>query len=193
MSRALLRIVLLAGCFSLVSLAATAQEVVHALTRIVNNINSAAKTIAVITDDGSDGIFQDMTGSRTSIEFDKNIRTEATAADEFKKKGARVIVFYYGAGDVRTVVAIKSLGEGPFTKDSGTVVKFDKKEHSLTIKDSSGAIESFKITSSTVADTDAGAAEGLKFDPHKGESVRVIATQTDGSLTALFINGALAL
>jgi hypothetical protein len=134
-----------------------------------------------------------MTGSRTSIEFDKNIRTEATAADEFKKKGARVIVFYYGAGDVRTVVAIKSLGEGPFTKDSGTVVKFDKKEHSLTIKDSSGAIESFKITSSTVADTDAGAAEGLKFDPHKGESVRVIATQTDGSLTALFINGALAL
>jgi hypothetical protein len=193
MSRALLRIVLLAGCFSLVSLAATAQEVVHALTGIVNNINSAAKTIAVITDDGSDGIFQDMTGSRTSIEFDKNIRTEATAADEFKKKGARVIVFYYGAGDVRTVVAIKSLGEGPFTKDSGTVVKFDKKEHSLTIKDSSGAIESFKITSSTVADTDAGAAEGLKFDPHKGESVRVIATQTDGSLTALFINGALAL
>jgi hypothetical protein len=193
MSRALLRIVLLAGCFSLVSLAATAQEVVHALTGIVNNINSAAKTIAVITDDGSDGIFQDMTGSRTSIEFDKNIRTEATAADEFKKKGARVIVFYYGAGDVRTVVAIKSLGEGPFTKDSGTVVKFDKREHSLTIKDSSGAIESFKITSSTVADTDAGAAEGLKFDPHKGESVRVIATQTDGSLTALFINGALAL
>jgi outer membrane lipoprotein-sorting protein len=193
MSRALLRIVLLAGCFSLVSLAATAQEVVHALTGIVNNINSAAKTIAVITDDGSDGIFQDMTGSRTSIEFDKNIRTEATAADEFKKKGARVIVFYYGAGDVRTVVAIKSLGEGPFMKDSGTVVKFDKKEHSLTIKDSSGAIESFKITSSTVADTDAGAAEGLKFDPHKGESVRVIATQTDGSLTALFINGALAL
>jgi Cu/Ag efflux protein CusF len=193
MSKTLLRIGLLAGCFSLVSLAGAAQEVVHALTGVVNNIDSAAKTITVITDDGSDGTFQDMISSRTSIEFDKSIRTEATAANEFKKKGARVIVFYYGAGEIRTVVALKSLGEGPFTKESGTVMKFDKKEHSLTIKDSSGTIESFKITPNTVADTDAGAAEGLKFDPHKGEPVRVIATQADGSLTALFINGSLAL
>ncbi|MGD0631391.1 MAG: hypothetical protein ABR987_18840 [Terracidiphilus sp.] len=177
----------------LVSLAATAQEVVHALTGVVNNIDSTAKTITVITDDGSDGTFQDMTGSRNSIAFDKTIRTEATAANEFKKKGARVIVFYYGTGEMRTVVALKSLGEGPFTNDSGTVVKFDKKEHSLTIKESSGTIESFKITPGTVADTNGGAAEGLKFDPHKGEPVRVIATQADGSLTALFINGALAL
>ncbi len=193
MSRALIKIVLLAGCFFLVSLAATAQEVVHALTGVVKSIDSTAKTITVITDDGSDGTFQDMTGSHNSIAFDKTIRTEATAASDFKKEGARVIVFYFGTGEVRTVVALKSLGDGPFTNDGGTVVKFDKKEHSLTIKASSGAIESFKITPGTVADTNGGAAEGLKFDPHKGEPVRIIATQTDGSLTALFINGALAL
>jgi hypothetical protein len=193
MSRALLKIVVFAGCISLVSLAATAQEVVHAMTGIVNNIDSAAKTITVFADDGSVGTFHDMAGSVNSIAFDKNLRTDATAADEFKKQGARVIVFYYGIGDGRTVVALKSLGEGPFSKNSGTVVKFDKKDHSLSIKDSSGAIELFKITTGTVADTDAGAAEGLKFDPHKGEPVRVIATQNDGSLTALFINGALAL
>ena len=193
MSRALLKMLVLAGCISLVSLAATAQEVVHALAGTVNNIDSAAKTITIIADDGSGGTFHDMAGSPDSIAFDKNLRTDVTAADEFKKQGARVIVFYYGFGDGRTVIGLKCLGDGPFSKGSGTVVKFDKKEHSLSIKDSSGAIKSFKITAGTVADTDAGAAAGPRFDPHKGEPVRVISTQNDGGSTALFINGALAL
>jgi hypothetical protein len=192
MSRTLFKTLVVVGCFSFATHVARAQEVVHALTGVVNNINPTEKTITVITDDGSGGRFQDV-ASHTSIAFDKNIRTGATAADEFKNKGANVIVYYFGEGDVRTVVALKSLGSGPFTRSSGTVVKFDRKEHSLTVKDNSGAVESFKITSSTVADTDSGASAGLKFDPHAGEPVRVVATQENGSLTALFINGALAL
>jgi hypothetical protein len=192
MSKTFFRILIVAGCLSFASFTARAQAVVHALTGVVNNINPAEKTITVITDDGSGGTFQDV-ASHTSMAFDKNIRTDATAADEFKNKGANVIVYYFGEGDVRTVVALKVLASGPFTRSSGTVIKFDKKEHSLSIKNDSGAVEIFKITSSTVADTDSGASTGLKFDPHKGEPVRVVATQENGSLTAVFINGALAL
>jgi hypothetical protein len=165
--------------------------VVHALAGTVQNINAAAKTITVITDDGSGGTFKDITASLGAIEFDKVIRADATEAGAFKDKGVRAIVYYCGDGDVRTVVAVRSLGTGPFTKSSGTVVKFDKRQHLLTIQDKSGTTQSFKITQGTVAETDAGAAEGLKFDPNKGEQIRVTATEANGTMTALFINGVL--
>ncbi len=51
-----------------------------------------------------------------------------------------MIVYYYGVGTVRTVVALRSLGPGPLTKSRGTVVKFDKGDHPLSIKNQSGAI-----------------------------------------------------
>jgi hypothetical protein len=188
MKKVLLRFSILAGCFLLASLAATAQEVEHALVGTVSSIDPTAKTITVKTDDGSEGLFKDMINSKTRIEFDPNIRTDATAADEFKKSGTRVIVYYFGMGDVRTVVALRSLGPGPFTKSTGTVVDFDSNKHSLLIKDKSGTVGSFKITSDTVVETGMGAREGLYYQPQKGDQVRVNATGTNGSTIALFIN-----
>jgi len=114
---------ILAACILFVSVAATAQEVVHALTGTVTSIDAAAKTIAIYTDNRSEGFFKDMTNSNTPIEFDKDIRAHATTVDSFKMKNAYVIVFYFGGGDVRTAVALRSLGAGPFSKDTGTVVK----------------------------------------------------------------------
>jgi len=49
-------------------------------------------------------------------------------------------------------------------------------------------IKSFKITSDTIAETSSGAAEGLHFNPGKGDQVRVNATMVNGVLTAVFIN-----
>ena len=95
------RISVLVGGLSLACLSATAQEVVHALVGTVNGVDAKAKTITILTDDGSSGTFKDMTDDHAAIEFDKDIRSESTAADEFNKKsGARVIVYYYGYGDL---------------------------------------------------------------------------------------------
>lgn len=193
MLKMLVRIPLLVGCLSLASLAATAQEIVHALTGTVSAIDADAKTITVATDDGSDGTFHYLTDSHASMKFDKAMRTDATAPGDFKQQGAQVIVYYFGTGGGRTVVAVKSLGAGPFTTTSGTVVKYDKKEHSLVVKDQSGATQSFNITASTIAETDAGVTEGLKFDPRRDEKVIVSSTGSGGSSTAVFINGALGL
>jgi hypothetical protein len=98
-----------------------------------------------------------------------------------------VIVFYFGGGDVRTAVALRSLGAGPFTKNTGTVVKIEGK-NSISVVDESGSLKSFKITSNTVAETEFGAVIGPKYQPHKGDKVRVTATAVNGSTTALFIN-----
>jgi hypothetical protein len=188
MMRRFSRICLFVGCLLLASVVATAQEVVHAVTGTVNNINLTAKTITVVTDDGSGSTFKAMTNSKTPVEFDKTLRADATAADAFKKNETRVIVYYFGEGDERTAVALRDLGTGPFKKSSGTVIKFERGEHSLSIKDQTGGIESFKVTRSTVADTGSGAVEGLKFEPGKGDQVQVISTGENGSATALFVD-----
>lgn len=188
MKRGLLRFSIFVGCFLLVTFAATAQEVVHALVGTASSIDPAAKTITVKTDDGSESIFKDLINSNTRIEFDKNVRKDAITADEFRKSGAHVIVYYFGMGNMRTVVALRNLGPGPFTKSIGTVVRFEGREHSFSIKEGSGKVESFKITSDTVAETDTGAIEGLKLRPQDGDLVRVIAMAANGGATALLIN-----
>jgi hypothetical protein len=150
MLRGFARLSIITACFSLLSLAATAQQVVHALAGTVTSINPNAKTITVKTDDGSEGLFKDLINSKTSVEFDPNIRTDATAASDFKNSGVRVIVYYFGIGDVRTVVALRSLGSGPFTISTGTVDGFESGANTISIKDKSGVAQSFKITSNTV-------------------------------------------
>jgi hypothetical protein len=187
MFRKALGVSFLLGCISIAAPAAIAQEVIHALSGTVNAIDSGAKTITVITDDGSGGRFNDLTNSNAAIEFNKKIRAETTPADAFKNKGDRVIVFYYGGGGVRTAVALKDLGAGPFDKSSGSVVKFNKHSHLLTIKSSAGVTSSFHIGPETIAESDSGATTADQFDASNGEQVRIIAAKSDETKTALFV------
>ena len=187
MSRGILRICLLAGCCLPASFAATAQEVIHALVGTVSSINSAAKTIVVKTDSGVEASLKDMVNSRGKIAFDKSARTDAAAAGDFSRSGELVIVYYFGFGDLRTVVAMRSLGPGPFTQSAGKVVSFDKKVRALTIADQSGGAQLFEVASDTVADTEMGAMGGLGFQPSKGDPVQVTSAVVNGNRTALFI------
>lgn len=174
-------------CISLTTAAATAQEVVHALSGTLSSVDPAAKTITVLTDDGSGGTFKDMTNSKTPIEFDKRLRADATPADAFKGKQGRVIVFYFGEGEVRTAVALRDLGASPFKISTGTVATFDKRNHSFSIKAPTGTERSFKIAASAVGDTASGATEGFKFEADKGNQVRVVSTNQNGVQTAMFV------
>jgi hypothetical protein len=179
---------ILAGLFSMVSALAIAQEVVHAMAGTVNSVDATAKTVTLTgDDDGTAGTYNELVDSKTHVQFDKALRADATSAGEFKQSGARAIVYYYGYGSMRIVVAFRDLGTGPFTKSSGTVVKFEGRDHSISIKNDSGAVESFKIESNTVADTRTGAVSGSKFEPAKGTKVQLIATQVNGGQTAVFI------
>jgi hypothetical protein len=180
---------ILAGLLSMVSASAVAQEVVHAMAGTVNAVDATAKTVTVTGDeDGAAGTYNELVDSKAHVAFDKALRADATSADEFKKSGDRAIVYYFGYGSMRTVVALHDLGAGPFTKSSGTVVKFEGRDHSFSIKNDSGAVETFKIESNTVADTRAGAVSGPKFQPAKGTKVQLIATEVNGNPTAVFID-----
>jgi hypothetical protein len=187
MLRALSQACWLVGLFSLSAFAANAQQVVHALAGTVTYINPTNKTIIINTDDGSEGLFKAMTASNVSLEFAKDLRADSTPADAFTKKGSHVIVYYFGDGDERTAVAVRDLGGGQLKKISGTVSKFNKHEHLLTIKDASGVSESFRIAPNAVAETAVGAVEGARFDPGTGDQVRVTTTLANGGPEALFI------
>ena len=187
MSRGILRTCFLTGCFLLASFAATAQDVIHALIGTIGSIDSSAKTIAVKIDDGSEVNLKDMVNSHRKTLFDKSARIDAAAAGDFSRSGERVIVYYIGVGDLRAIVALRSLGPGPFTTSAGTVVSFNKKERSLSITDQSGKLQLFGITSDSVADTEIGAVGGLDFRPGKGDPVQVTSAVVNGNRTALFI------
>jgi hypothetical protein len=182
-----LKTFIIAGCISSVAVAARAQEVVHALTGTVRSIDPANKTITIFTDNGSEGLFKDLTNPKLKVDFDKKLRTDTSTVDTFKGQGAYVIVFYFGDGDVRTAVALRNLGPGPFTNNLGTVERFEGREHQLFIKDKSGSVKSFKIASDTVAETDIGVVNGFRFQPQKDDQARVVASIVNGTPTALFV------
>jgi hypothetical protein len=184
------KIVLLATCFSLVPSIAIAQARVHALSGTVRTIYQKIQMTEIDTDDGSSGHFQWLKKSDGSIDFDKSVSVDAIAADKFTILQTHVIVYYCGEGEVRTLVALHDLGAGPLANSTGTVVKLDKHEHLLTIKNSTGGEESYHLDPKTVADTEYGVATNYKFDLSKGNRVRVLATQANGSQTALLITPA---
>jgi hypothetical protein len=186
MLRALVKTCVLAGWIVSIPVSMPAQQVVHALTGTVSSINKAAETIAVLQDMGGDGLFQNPSNPKARVTLDKRIGPGTIAADAFKENGAYVIVFYYGGSDSRTVVAFKNLGSGPFTSAAGTIKKFER-AHAITIQDESGAVQTFKIGSDTVAESYAGAVDGLKLQVSSGDRVRIVGAVVDGSPTALFI------
>ncbi len=175
------------GCLGLAAASLPAQEVVHALTGTVSAINSVAKTMIVFQDNGSQDLFADASSPKMHFDFDKKIEAETTPAVAFNQKGAYAIVFYVGEADSRTVVALKSLGAGPFTSTVGTVKKFDSHDHSISVEDPSGAMQTFKIDAQTVAEGAFGAEEGIKFHANKGDQVRVVSSKVNGTPMALFL------
>ena len=185
--KALYRVCLFATLVSLAAPLAIAQQRVHALSGMVTAIHPKIAMISVEADDGSSLHFRWLKQSDGPIEFDKNVSADATAADKFATSDTNVIVYYFGEGDVRTVVALHDLGSAPVEKKSGAVVKFNRHDHLLVIKSSDGAEESFRIDPKTVADTETGVTTNFKFDYNKGDRVRVTASTANGSATALLI------
>ena len=187
MLKAILRGIAFAGCFGFLAVAAHSQELVHALTGTVSSIDTASKTLTVFQDNGAQGEFKDATNGKTHFNFDKKIALETTPANDFKGQGAYVIVFYFGDNENRTAVALKNLGAGPFSQMEGSVVKMESKERTISVKDSSGKVETFKITDQTVAEGYMGVVQGSKFGAQKGDQVRIVASSESGSPVALFM------
>lgn len=187
MFRTSFRISVLAGLLLTLEFPAGAQEIVHALTGTVSAIDPSHKNITVFQDGGSKRTFKVMSSSKTRISFDKRIEDESTSASQFQKRGAYVILFYFGLDEHRTAVALKDLGQGPFSSITGKVTGWDGHNHTLVVTDKDGHSHSFAIGGETVSETYRGAVNGSDSHPDRGDHVRVVSATRNGTPTALFI------
>ena len=187
MTKTFLKICLVAASFTAAISIAHAQERVYALSGTVTSINPKIQMTEVDTDDGSTGHFRWLKVPGPAVDFNKSVSADAVPPEKFTAKGDHAIVYYFGEGDVRTLVALRDLGAGPVEKSIGTVVKLNRHDRLLTIKKDSGGEVSFHLDSKTVADTSTGVMEDFRFDLSKGASVLVISAQANGADMALLI------
>lgn len=187
MWRAFLRISVLAGIFVTFEHPAAAQEIVHALTGTVSSIDVSQKSITVFQDGGAKNTFKVMSSPKTRIAFDKRLENEATSAQQFQKQGAYVILFYFGMDQNRTAVAVKNLGQGPFSSVTGNVTSWDGHNHKLVVAGKDGKPHSFTVNDQSVVETYRGAVNGSDFDADKGDHIRVVSSMKNGTPTALFL------
>jgi phosphotransferase system IIA component len=164
---------------------AGAQQIVHALSGTVTKVDATAHTLQVKTNDGSEGVFTFTPNGTAEVSFDRTVKSEVTPVASFNKQDDTVVVFYYGNSSTRTAVAVQDLGPGPFQAIEGTVTRFNKHQHELTLKDANGKEQTFHMGEKAVADSMNGAVPGDRFEPSKGDNVRVIAAK--GTDTALFV------
>jgi hypothetical protein len=181
----------LLACLALTAGTASAQQMIHAVSGSVKAIYPKAYMLEIITDDGSSGHFQWEAKPTKKVEFNKNVSAEATAIESFTHKGAHVIVYYYGQGEIRNVVAVHDLGDATVSALQGSVVKLDKHERVLTIKVDSGTEQQLQLDPKTVVDTTTGVQDDFKYGLDKGAAISVIATQANGAQLALLISPAI--
>jgi hypothetical protein len=177
---------LILATLTLSALAASAQEVVHAVGGKVTAIYPVTKMIKITTDDGSSGLFQIMK-TETPLNFQKSVRALTTPAGAFNKPDSQIVIFFFGDDSIRTAVAVEDLGAAPLAKTVGTIVSVDKHAHEFTLKDSSGAEKTFHMDAKTVCDASMGVVDSKSFDIDKGAKVRVTSASENGAETALFV------
>jgi hypothetical protein len=189
--KSILKLCFFATSFAFALSIAHAQERVYAVSGTVTSINPKIQMTEVDTDDGTAGHFRWIKTPGPEIEFNKNVRVDATPADKFTTKGDHAIVYFFGEGDLRTVVALRDLGAGQVAVATGTVVKLNRKEHTLTLKKTGGDEATFHLDAKTVVTTPDGVMEDFKYDLNKGDSVRVTSSSANGSDTAWLITPAI--
>ena len=166
---------LLLGAFSL-----AAQDVVSAVHGTITKLDSATKTAAVKTKDGTEH----------SIKFvDKTTvhGVEATAMggkDVFHglTEGTEVVAHYTTKGADKTAVEIDKVGKDGIKSVDGTITHIDHAAKTMTIKAADGTEDTFRMSDHAAADAGKDIANGTE----KSAKVTVYYTESAGKKVAHF-------
>ena len=166
---------LLLGAFSL-----AAQDVVSAVHGTITKLDSATKTAAVKTKDGTEH----------SIKFvDKTTvhGVEATAMgskDAFHglTEGTEVVAHYTTKGTEKTAVEVDKVGKDGIKAVDGTVTHIDRGAKTLAVKAADGTEQTFRLSDHAAADAGKDIAKGTE----KSAKVTVYYTEEAGKKTAHF-------
>ncbi|HEV2199285.1 MAG TPA: hypothetical protein VGR73_05660 [Bryobacteraceae bacterium] len=160
-----------------VSLCLAAEDVVTAVHGTVTKVDSAAKTVAVKTKDGTE----------ETVHFAKKTvvhGTDAGAKDTFKgvKEGSEVVAHYTTKGTEKTAVEIDAVGKEGLKATEGTVSEIDRGTKTIAVKTADGTVQTFKMADH--ATEDAGKDVGKAVE--KSAKVTVYYTEAAGKKVAHF-------
>jgi hypothetical protein len=172
------------ACLVLACLPLGAQEVVHAQSGKVVEVDAARKTLTLKLADGSKVSYQDISSHEPALSLDKVVREKTVPAGTYGKVGNNAVVLFFGY-EPPTAVAIKELGSETPKESTGSVANFDRHEHSLTVKTDAAGPQTLVLTEDTIFDTSNGVVKLADYKPSKGDRVRCV-TSPD-SKTALFV------
>jgi len=165
------------GMFLLLVLAAVSAsadtDIVHAVAGAVTKVDTAAKTIAIKTADGTEEVFKftaktTVTASKALAGGMKKAGVESYMAG---KEGTHVVVRYVTKGSDKTALAVKDFGKDALKESKGTVTKVDKDGRTLAIKTEDGTEETYHISKDAAIDTEHGVVEGTRFTAKEGDKV----------------------
>lgn len=191
------RMVVIAGLFVALTVGLgqiVAEDVVHAVSGVVTKVDSAAKTMAVKTADGTEHVVK---------YTDKTIFHHAKAATEDAGKdakkatvdtymagleGGHAIVRYTEKGADKVAVGVEDLGKDSVKVADGTVDHVDKAAHTVTVKTADGAKDTYEVSKDAVVDTGHGVEKAGKWTYKEGDKVTVHYSEEAGKKIAHFIH-----
>jgi hypothetical protein len=157
-----------------------AADVVTAVHGTVTKVDSAAKTVAVKTADGTEHTMKFV--GKTTVHG-----TEAGAKDSFHgvKEGSEVVAHYTEKGSEKTAVEVDQVGKGGLKATEGTVSAIDRGGKTIAVKTADGTEQTFKMADHAAEDGGKGIAKGAE----KSAKVTVFYTEEGGKKIAHFFEG----
>ncbi len=147
----------------------------HAIAGTIESVDSAAKTVAIKTADGSVKVFK-----ITDNAVVEGAKAGASYTALGAEKGSHVVVKYSGEAANATVSGVKVVGKGTVKVSEGTVTKVDDAAKTVTVKTASGSEEVYQFTEKVTVDSSKGIAKGTE----KGAKVSVYYTEEGGKKVA---------
>jgi arginine repressor len=147
----------------------------HAIAGTVESVDSAAKTVAIKTADGSVKVFK-----LTEKSVVEGAKAGASYTVLGAEKGSHVVVTYSGEAANATVSGVKVVGKGTVKVSEGTVTKVDEAAKTVTVKTASGSEEVYHFSEKVTVDSAKGIAKGTA----QGAKVSVYYTEEAGKKVA---------
>lgn len=169
---------------SFVSLAFAVEDVVTATQGTVSKIDTAAKTIAIKTADGTEHVFRWTEKTTVHGVEAAGAATETAAKDSWHglKEGSEVVAHSTKRGTEDTVVEVDRVGDDGLHKTEGTIKEIDRGGKKMVVTTADGTDHVFKLTGHAADD----AGKNLSKGTEKGTKVVVYSTEDAGKSVAHF-------
>jgi len=147
----------------------------HAFVGELEKVDKDAKEITIRAADGTEHVFS--YGGRTIVH---GLKGTAKGADLAGKEGSQAVVHYTGAAGRETADHIDVFGHDTLKTTEGTITRVDKAGHTVVVKTSDGADETYDLGRDSAVDTEHGLVDAARFTGKEGDHVVVYHTEEGG-------------